>query len=266
MRRLAHAAAAAILVAACGKFGSSLPDTWKASVEAGASAWKAREYARSYALCEHAFKLADAAKDSAQALGALDCLFESAVHLKEVPKTAPHLKRYVEAYLDPAGQGNATRRLRNNLGTTLVEAGQREEGLAVLRALHDDWAFADGKPMQAAQYLVVVRNLAIAWSDRASSPEARTFVKLTGGWLEEQLGGDRRGNVMQMLGSARALDALIALGEQQANESTPAWRNLAAALHEKETAAMQHDTLWGQLCHEVALTQIRATTCYRQLP
>lgn len=266
MTRSLLAALALSALAACGKFGSSLPDTWKASIEAGASAWKNHDHAKSYALCEHAFKLADAAKDGAKAQGALDCLFESAVHLKQVPKTALHLKRYAEAYLDPAGQGEATRRLRNNLGTTLVEAGQREEGLAVLRALLDDWPFDDGKPLKPPQYLVVVRNAAIAWSDRASSPEAKSFVKLTGGWLAEEFAENQRVSIHERLGSAHALDALIALGDQQANPSTPEWRNLAARLHATEKAAMEHDMLWGQLCAGVSLPEIRASTCYRQLP
>jgi hypothetical protein len=207
------------LVAACGRKSTAvLPDSWEVSLAKAGEAWIAKDWARTWTLCENAFTIASKTKALAPSLNALDCLGETAVKQDQPGKALPFYAKFLADHRGAMATHTARFRIRNNHAVLLHGSGKADEAVAELREVV---AAAESGPINYPVYLALVRNLALAWYGSASSPEAKAWVRETGTWLQERLEPDAATRIGGHRGATRALEALIAIGERQALEERP---------------------------------------------
>jgi hypothetical protein len=265
MKTLFALLVALALLAACGKKPQAvLPDTWEVSLAKAGEAWVAKDWARTWALCENGFAIAAKERKLDPTLLALDCLGETAVKQEQPAKALPFYTRFLADH-GRAMEGHTARfRVRNNHAVLLQLSGQSDEAVAGLREV---LAAAESPgPINYPVYMTMTRNLAIAWYGAASGAEARAWASETGGWIQESLEPVPADRVSRYRGSTRALEALIAIGERQALETTPAWRRLVEATGPREEELDKHDPLWRRLCETIKLGEIGLVACLRELP
>ncbi len=269
MRRLALALAASLLVVACGRKNANvLPDSWEVSLARAGDAWIAKDWARTWTLCENAFAIASKARKQEPTLVSLDCLGETAVKQGQAAKALPFYTKFLADQGSAMDRHTARHRIRNNHAVLLFESGKRDEGIAALRetlAAADESGTGITGPQGYPVYMTMVRNLAIAWYGAASSAEARAWVSDIGGWLQERIEPDPPNRIAQYRGGARALEALIAIGERQALEATPQWRHLVEATKGREEELEKHDPMWRRLCETAKMGEIGFVACLREL-
>ena len=261
----ARLAVGLVLLAGCGRKPQAvLPDSWEVSLARAGEAWIAKDWARTWALCENGFAIASKERKLDPALLALDCLGETAVKQEQPAKALPSYTRFLADH-GGAMEGHAARfRVRNNHAVLLQLSGRSDEAVAGLR---ETLAAAESPgPINYPVYLAIARNLAIAWYGAASSAEAKAWVVDTGTWIQEYLEPDPASRVARHRGSTRALEALIAIRERQALERTPRWRRLVEATGPREEDLDRHDPMWRRLCETIRLGEIGLVACLRELP
>jgi hypothetical protein len=261
MRRFPLAVAALLLLAACGKKDASvLPDSWEVSLARAGTAWIAKDFARTYALCENGFAIAMKVMDRGRALTALDCMGEAAVKQEQLAKPLPHYEKFVAEFGRAMPVGPVRHRILNNHAVLLHESGRRDEAVEALREV-----VAASERSAGPVHMAAVRNLAIAWYGAASDPEAKAWVGEKGAWIQARLAPDVASRVGGLRGSGAALEALVAIGDRQALDATPAWRRLAAEAKEREEDLDRHDPMWRKLCETIVLGEIGLVACFREL-
>jgi tetratricopeptide (TPR) repeat protein len=233
------------------------------SLARAGEAWIAKDLARTWTLCENAFTIAAAQKKLAPSLNALDCLGEVAVKQGQAVKALPFYTKFLADHGAAMATHTARFRIRNNRAVLLHESGKFDEAIAGLREVVA--AAEDPGPINYPVYLTLARNLAIAWYGAASGAEAKAWVGETGAWLQEKLEPDPAGRIGGYRGSTRALEALIAIGERQANGATPQWRQLVEQVRGREEELEKHDPLWRRLCETIKLGEIGLVACVREL-
>lgn len=254
---------AATLLAGCGKKNAAvLPDTWEVSLARAGEAWIAKDMPRTWSLCENAFAIASKAKSLAPSLTALDCLGEVAVKQGDARKALPFYGKFLADHGKALETHTARFRVRNNHAVLLFESGKTDEAVAQLRETVAD---AESGTINYPVFLTLVRNLALAWYGAASSAEAKAWVNETGAWLEEKLAPDPALRIAAHRGSTKALEALIAIGERQAHEATPRWRQIVEVTRGKEEDLEKHDPTWRRLCETTKLGEIGFVACIREL-
>jgi hypothetical protein len=253
------------LIAGCGKKNAAvLPDSWEVSLARAGDAWIAKDLARTWTLCENAFAIAGKQGKLAPSLNALDCLGETAVKQGQAVKALPFYTKFLADHRAAMATHTARFRVRNNHAVLLHESGKLDEAIAGLREVVA--AAEDPGPINYPVYFTLARNLAIAWYGAASSPEAKAWVNETGIWLQEKLEPDPAGRIGSYRGATRALEALIAIGERQANGATPQWRQIVEQVRAIEEEREKQDPLWRRLCETIKLGEIGLVACLRELP
>ena len=254
---------AVVLLASCGKKPVSvLPDSWEVSLARAGEAWIAKDWARTWALCENAFTIAGKKKELAPSLNALDCLGETAVKQDQATRALPYYAKFLADHAGAMATHTARFRIRNNHGALLHESGKQDEAVTALR---DAVAAAESGPINYPVFLTLVRNLAIAWYGSASSPEAKEWVRETGAWLEGKLEPDAAIRISGHRGATRAFEALIAIGERQAHDATPKWRRLVGETRGLEEELEKQDPMWRRICETIKLGEIGMVACMREL-
>lgn len=254
---------AATLLAGCGKKNAAvLPDSWEVSLARAGEAWIAKDTPRTWTLCENAFTIASKARKLDPSLTALDCLGEVAAKQGDARKALPFYAKFLADHGKALDTHAARFRVRNNHAVLLFESGKTDEGVAQLREVLAD---AESGTINYPVFLTLVRNLALAWYGSASGPDAKAWVNETGTWLEEKLGTDPAHRIATHRGSTKALDALIAIGERQANEATPRWRRIVEVTRSREEDLEKHDPTWRRLCETTKLGEIGFVACIREL-
>lgn len=252
-----------LLLAGCGRKNAAvLPDSWEVSLARAGEAWIAKDWARTWSLCENAFTIAAKTKALAPSLLALDCLGETAVKQEQPGKALPFYAKFLADHRGAMATHTARFRIRNNHAVLLHGSGKADEAVAELREVV---AAAESGPINYPVFLALVRNLAIAWYGSASSPEAKAWVRETGTWLQERLGPDAASRIGGHRGATRALEALIAIGERQALEETPPWRRLVEETRGLEEDLDRQDPIWRRLCETIKLGEIGLVACMREL-
>jgi tetratricopeptide (TPR) repeat protein len=268
-RTLIALALAGLALAGCGKKNANvLPDTWEVSLARAGDAWIAKDWARTWTLCENAYAIASKARKQEPTLVSLDCLGEAALKQEQAAKALPFYTKFLADQGAAMNRHAARHRIRNNHAVLLYESGKPDEAIAALRetiAAADEAGTGITGPQGHPVYMTLVRNLAIAWYGAASGAEAKAWVRDIGGWLQEKLEADPANRIGAYRGSTKALEALIAIGERQAQESTPQWRRIVEEARGREEELEKHDPLWRRLCETVKIGEIGLVACMREL-
>ncbi len=111
---------------------------------------------------------------------------------------------------------------------------------------------------------MIVKNLARAWYDTASDPEARAWVREQGADFLEQMQGNER-SVHLRMGAASAMDALVLIGRRQANTDTPAWEAVAREWEPLEAEIDARSPHLARGCENLPLREILLEVCMREL-
>jgi len=252
------------LLAGCGKKNAAvLPDTWEVSLARAGEAWIGKDLARTWTLCENAFTIAAKQGKLAPSLNALDCLGETAVKQGQAVKALPSYTKFLADHGAAMATHTARFRIRNNHAVLLHESGKLDEAIAGLREVVA--AAEDPGPINYPVFLTLARNLAIAWYGAASGSEAKAWVGETGTWLHEKLEPNPAARISAYRGTTRAMEALITIGERQANGATPQWRQLVEQVRGLEEELEKHDPMWRRLCETIKLGEIGLVACIREL-
>jgi tetratricopeptide (TPR) repeat protein len=268
-RRFLASLAIAALVAACGRDPGppAAPASYAEAMTQAAKAWASNRWSEVFAACELAFRYADREGD-AKVIPAVECVGESAARLARPELALPHHERLFEAYADRLKQASGRHRLANNLGVLLIRKGRREQGIAVLRDALEVYAgtpYHIGSQHSFPARAMIVKNLARAWYETASDPEARAWVREQGADFLEQMQGNER-SVHLRMGASGAMDALVRIGRRQANTDTPAWEAVAREWEPLEAAIDARSPQLARGCEDLPLREILLQACMRELP
>jgi hypothetical protein len=268
MRHPLLSLAIAVLVAACGRgpAAPAAPASYSDAMTLAAKAWTLNRWSEVFAACELAFKYADREGD-AKAIAAVDCLGEAAARMGKPGLALPHHERLFEAYADRLKYASSRHRLANNLGVLLIQQGRREQGITVLREALEVFAgtpYHIGSQQSFPARAMIVKNLARAWYDTASDPEARAWVREQGAAFLEQMQGHER-SVHLLMGASSAMDSLVLIGRRQANTDTPAWEAIAREWEPLEAGIDARSPQFARGCENVPLREILLEVCMREL-
>ena len=268
MRPFLASLVVAALVAGCGRGPAppAAPANYADAMTQAAKAWAANRWSEVFAACELAFRYADRDGDG-KVIPAVECVGESAARLGKPDLALPHHERLFGAYADRLRQASGRHRLANNLGVLLIRNGRRDQGIAVLREALEVYA---GTPYHIGSWhsfparAMIVKNLARAWYETASDPEARAWVREQGADFLEQMQGQER-SVHLRMGASSAMDALVLIGRRQANTDTPAWEAVARAWEPLEAAIDARSPQLARGCENLPLREILLEVCMREL-
>jgi len=259
---------ALLVVSACSRApsGPAEPANYHEAMALAGKQWALNRWSEVFAACDRAFKYADREAD-AQVIGAAECTGEAAARMGKPELALAHLERLFEAYAERLRMASGRHRLANNLGVLLVRAGRREQGIAVFRDALEVYA---GTPYNIGGWqsfparAMIVKNLARAWYESASDPEARAWVREQGAAFVEHM-QTHAGSVHLSMGASSALDALSRIGRRQAITDTPVWE---AKAREWEPLEAEIDARSPQLargCENLALREAFLEVCMREL-
>lgn len=258
----------AVLAAACGRgpAATAAPASYSEAMDQAAKAWMKNRFSEVFAACEMAFRYADREGDS-KAIGAAECVSESAARMGKPELALPHIERLFEAHAERLMVASNRHRLANNRGVLLIRKGHRDQGIAVLREALEVYA---GTPYHIGSWhsfparAMIVKNLARAWYESASDPEARTWVREQGADFLRQMEG-QEGSVHLRMGASSAMYSLALIGRRQALSETPAWEAVARAWEPLEAGIDSRSPYLARGCGDVALREILFQACMLEL-
>ena len=111
---------------------------------------------------------------------------------------------------------------------------------------------------------MIVKNLARAWYDTASDPEARAWVREQGADFLAQMEGQER-SVHLRMGASSAMYSLVLIGRRQALPETPAWEAVARAWEPLEAGIDARSPGLARGCGDIALREILFQSCMLEL-
>ncbi len=111
---------------------------------------------------------------------------------------------------------------------------------------------------------MIVKNLARAWYETASDPEARAWVREQGADFLAQMEGQER-SVHLRMGASSAMYSLVLIGRRQALPETPAWEAVARAWEPLEAEIDARSPQFARGCDNVPLREILLEVCMREL-
>jgi tetratricopeptide (TPR) repeat protein len=219
-----------------------------------------------FASCDQAFRYADR-EGNAKIISATECVGESAARAGKPALALPHHERLFEAYAEMLRSSSGRHRLANNYGVLLIQQGRREQGIAVLRDAMEVYAstpYHIGSWSSFPARAMIVKNLARAWYETASDPDAKAWVREQGNAFLEHMERSER-SVNLSMGAAAAMRALVEIGRRQALTETPVWE---AKAREWEPLEAEIDARSPQLsrgCENLPLRELLLEVCMREL-
>ena len=265
MRRAAALLLALVLAPGCGWF--SRPSTWEEWLNEAPAAWKAGNYAKVFELCSNAFDAAHLAKQGAKAVLALECMAEASTREEKPEKAFPAYAIVLRDYAADVFRSGSGLRLRNNYGANLVNAGEKQAGLAMLEeALDADEGTIYHSSGNYRLRMFVVANLARAARVFADTPIGIRVSSEILFEIENHLVNERfRQNMHLTLGTA---DALLAIAELVRLRGDPA-RAEEIVANAREQRTIEDVLLEGQQrrpqCEPRIIRALSITSCYAEV-
>jgi hypothetical protein len=254
-------------LAACSRFQG--PATFEEAVKLAGDAVAAQDWPKVRVLCDRAAELADKAGDGNRVMLATDCAAEAATREGKPEQAFARQARLYDAYEGQTQTYGGRHRMRNNYAVALIEKGKRDEGIAVLLKGLNAY---EGTPYHIttwnthAEYMAMVRNLAIAHAGAPSTPAVKAWTEENAEWIAGRLKAEHVASGMSFQrGSGAALAALAVLAERDGVAAAGEWRRLGEEWmgHEAQYAAT-YPTV-QPLCKPVQLYQVKMTNCFREL-
>lgn len=260
--------AIALFAAACGRgpAAPAAPASYPEAMDQAAKAWRQNRFGEVFAACEMAFRYADRDGDS-KAIGAAECVTESAARMGKPELALPHLERLFEAHAERLMVASNRHRLANNRGVLLIRKGHRDQGIAVLREALEVYAgtpYHIGSRHSFPARAMIVKNLARAWYESASDPEARAWAREQGADFLRQMEGQEN-SVHLRMGASSAMYSLALIGRRQALTETPAWEAVARRWEPLEAGIDARSPYLARGCTDVALREILFQACMLEL-
>lgn len=261
--RLAAALVLALLVPGCSKS----PSTWEEWLKDAPGAWKAGDYAKVFDLCSRAFDAAHKTAQGAKAVLALECMAEASTREGKPEKALTAYATVFRAYEADVLKSGGALRLRNNYGANLVNAGQKQDGVAMLEEVLDAY---EGTPQHSSNNyrlrMFVVANLARAARVFADTPAGIRVSSEILSEIENHLVNERfRQNLPLTLGTA---DALFAIADLVRLRGDPAAAGELVA-KAKEQLAIEDELIAGQQrrpqCEPRTIRALAITSCYTEV-
>ena len=260
--------AIAVAVAGCqrGPAPAAAPANYGDAMRQAATLWALNRWSEVFAVCDRAFRYADRDGDT-KAISATECVGESAARMGKPELALPHHERLFDAYAQKLRTASGRHRLANNYGVLLIRQGRREQGIAVLREALEVYA---GTPYHIGSWssfparAMIVKNLARAWYESASDPDARAWVREQGAaFLEHMQTRDK--SVHLSMGASAAMDALVRIGRRQALAETPAWEAKAREWEPLEAGIDARSPQLARGCENLPLHEVLLEVCMREL-
>ncbi|MBL0143478.1 MAG: hypothetical protein IPP91_15530 [Betaproteobacteria bacterium] len=260
--------AIAAALAGCGKgpAAPAAPANYGEAMILAAKQLALNRWSDVFAACDLAFKYADRDGDT-KVIPAAECVGESAARMGKPGLALPHLQRLFQAYPGMLRASSGRHRLANNDGVLLIEQGRREQGIAVLRDALEVYAGSPyylGASRSFPARAMLVKNLARAWYETASDPEARAWVREQGAAFLEHMERNERGVHLSM-GASSAMRALVEIGRRQALPETPAWEAMANAWEPLEAEIDAQNPQIARGCETLPLRELLLEVCMREL-